>query len=149
MRYGWPSSELAPDVVELLIEYGAEVGPDAVHAVFSEVFEYSGRSAGAFVIRSVGSDENLKVLDLLLESDVDVNSKDSCGRTVLHKAVSFAHKRSGGMRSGGIKRAVEMLIEAGVDVNAQTDAVDAPEHCGGWGFPPLHEAVTSPPMTSR
>ena len=157
-------SELAPDVVELLIEYGAEVGPDAVHAVFSEVFKYSGRSAGAFVTRSVGSDENLKVLDLLLESDVDVNSKDSCGRTVLHKAVSFAHKRSGGIssggissggissggiKSGGIKRAVEMLIEAGVDVNAQTDAVDAPEHCGGWGFPPLHEAVTSPPMTSR
>ena len=128
--------ELDLGVVEVLIELGAGVEPDALHAVFSESFQYSGKSAGSFRYRSVGSAENLRVLRVLLESGIDISSRDSCGRTVLHKAASFAHKRS-----SGIEKAVAMLIVAGADVDARTEVVDAREYCGGWGLTPLHEVA--------
>ena len=117
----------------LLVEYGAQVDPESLHAVFSNVFQYSGKYAGANDYRSVGSENNLKVLDLLIESGVDVNSEDSCGRSVLHRAVSFARTRN-----SGIEKAVEMLIAAGSDVNAQASEREA---CVRWGFTPLHEAA--------
>ncbi len=131
-------SELDSSVVALLIEFGAQVEPEALHAVFSESFQYSGKYAGAYDARSVGSENNLKVLDQLLASGVEVNSRDHCGRTPLHRAVSFAYKRN-----PGVEKAVGMLIRAGADVNSQTYVADSParESCGSWGFSPLHEVA--------
>ena len=86
-------SELPLRVAALPVEYGAHVEPELLRAVFSNVFQNSGEYAGANDYRSVGSENNLKVLDLLIESRVDANSKDSCGGSVLHRAASFAGNR--------------------------------------------------------
>ena len=131
-------SELGPSTVALLIKLGAQVEAESLHALFSESFQYSGKYAGAYRNRSVGSEDNLKVLDLLLDSRIDLDSKDYCGRTVLHRAASFAYKKD-----GGVEKAVEMLVSAGARVDVQTYVVDSPdrESCARWGFTPLHEAA--------
>lgn len=129
-------SELGPGVVGLLLEFGANVAEDALHGVFAERFQYSGSYAGANSARGVGSADNLAVLDLLIDEGVDVNAKDSCGTTPLHRAASFAFWREG----RGIEKAVARLIDAGADVNAQTRAEQGDSNCEG-GVTALHEAV--------
>ena len=126
--------EVGSGVVALLMELGARVEPELLHAVFEERFQYSGRYAGANNARAVGSTDNLEVLDMLIGEGANVNSRDDCGRTLLHRAVSLAHGKD-----HGLEQAVEKLIAAGADVNAHV--VDSPEPCSGLGYTPLHEVA--------
>ena len=130
--------ELGPDVVGLLLRFGAEVGPNLLHAVFKETFQYSGQYAGAVRRRAVGSADNLRVLDLLIRKGADVNSRDGCGRTPLHLAVSFAHRKD-----SGIERAVWKLVGPRTHVNAPTvTRSHAGMSCAYLGATPLHMAAS-------
>ncbi len=139
LRLAVEDEETDAAVVAMLMDFGARVDGDSLLAVFSETFQYSGRYAGANYYRSVGSVRNRTILDLLIASGIDLNRpRDDCGRTALHRAVSFAFREDG----GGLQRAVEALVQAGADVNTQTYAHDdgVGEGCR-WGFTPLHEAA--------
>ena len=107
-------AELGPTVVAFLLEFGARAEPASLHALFQETFQYAGSSAGAFDYRSIGSEDDLRVLDLLLEKEIDVNGRDKCGRTPLLRAASLAPRDD-----GGIERLIGRLIAAGADVNAR------------------------------
>ena len=131
-------SELGPNVVELLLEFGATVEPDLLHAALAEVFQYSGSYAGANHTRDVSSADNLAVLDLLIENGADVNARAAradCGTTPLIRAASFAFQPKG----HGIEKVVARLIAAGADVNAQTVSHDESD-CQG-GVTALHKAA--------
>ena len=132
--------QLRPSVAALLMEFGARVEPPLLHVVFKETFQYSGRSAGAYDHRARGSAHNLRVLDLLLRTGVDVNSRDRCGRTPLHMAAIAA---STAYLDAGVEKAVPKLVDAGADVNAQTVARSpASSSCAHWGATPLHVAAS-------
>ena len=142
LRLAIENEETDAAVVAMLMDFGARVAGGSLLAVFSETFQYSGKYAGANYRRSVGSVRNRTILDLLIASGIDLNHpRDDCGRTALHRAVSFAFREDG----SGLQRAVEALVQAGADVNTQTYALDAldawaREGCR-WGFTPLHEAA--------
>ena len=134
-------AELGPAVVAVLLESGAQAKPALLHALFAETFQYTGKYAGGLDFRDVGSADNLRVLDLLLSKKIDVNAKDKCGRTPLHRAASLAHGAYG--ETVGL---VEKLLAAGAHVNTRLD------HHGGWdgpdyetcfeaAFTPLHAAA--------
>lgn len=140
-------AELGPAVVALLLEFGAQAKPELLHALFEGTFQYSGRYAGGRDFRNIGSADNLRVLDLLLSKKVDVNTRDHCGRTPLHRAVSLAHGAY-----GEVERLVEKLLAAGADVNTWLpdpdwdamdleEAMEYEESCREAAFTPLHEAV--------
>ena len=63
--------ELGPDAVALLLESGAKVDSDSLRTV---------------VASSLASEGNLRVFDLLIGKNVDVNAADSLGTTLLHMA---------------------------------------------------------------
>ena len=64
-------SDLGPDAVALLLESGAKVDSDSLRTV---------------VASSLASEGNLRVFDLLIGKNVDVNAADSLGTTLLHMA---------------------------------------------------------------
>ena len=107
-------AELGPTVVAFLLEFGARAEPAYLHALFEETFQYTGMYAGGFDYRSIGSEDDLRVLDLLLEEEVDVDVRDRCGRTPLLRAASLAPRDD-----GGIERLIGRLVAAGADVNAR------------------------------
>ena len=151
LRLAIENEETDAAVVAMLMDFGARVDGGSLLAVFSETFQYSGKYAGANYRRSVGSVRNRSILDLLIASGIDLNHpRDDCGRTALHRAVSFAFWEDG----AGLQRAIEALVQAGADVNTQTYALDdeVAEGLGcddsdlcldwcRWGFTPLHEAA--------
>ena len=129
-------SELGPSIVELLLEFGARVEPNMLHAALAQGFQYSGSYAGANDTRDAGSTDNLAVLDLLMQNGADVNARAECGITPLIRAASFAFRPEG----HGIEKAVAQLIAAGADVNAQTVSHDD-SNCQG-GVTALHKAAS-------
>ena len=152
LRLAIENEETDAAVVAMLMDFGARVDGGSLLAVFSETFQYSGKYAGANYRRSVGSVRNRSILDLLIASGIDLNHpRDDCGRTALHRAVSFAFWEDG----AGLQRAIEALVQAGADVNTQTYALDdeVAEGLGcddsdlcldawcRWGSTPLHEAA--------
>ncbi len=133
-------SELDSAVVEMLIRHGAKADALALHVAFASTHQYSGMYAGANDDRAIGSANNIRVLELLLGAGLGadaINTTDACGRTVLHRAVSFAYL------SAGVPKAVKLLIDAGGDANAGNPHENAQKllACDVRGFTPLHEAV--------
>ena len=106
-------AQLGPTVVAWLLRFGALPDGASLHALFDETFQYAGYPGG-FGQRSIGTEDDLRVLDLLLAEGGDVNARDRCGRTLLHRAASLAHRDR-----VGAGRLVESLIAAGADVNAR------------------------------
>lgn len=98
-------AQLGSAVVALLLRFDARPEGAPLHALFE---------AGGFDNRNIGTEDGLRVLDLLLEEGGDPNARDRCGRTLLHRAASLAHRDS-----AGVERLVERLIAAGADVNAR------------------------------
>ena len=134
-------AELGAAVVAVLLEFGAQAKPALLHALFAETFQYTGKYAGGFDFREIGSADNLRVLDLLLSKKIDVNAKDKCGRTPLHRAASLAHGAYG--ETVGL---VEKLLAAGAHVNTRLDHHDGwngPDYetCFEAAFTPLHAAA--------
>lgn len=131
--------DLGPVVVSLLLELGARVESDLLHALLAGWFQYTGKYAGGSRARDVGAASNLDVLDLLLsQKDIDVNTRDHCGRTPLHRAVSFGYGKG-----DGVDKMVAKLIAAGADVDArrQVGAEANAGSCRHAAFTPLHEAL--------
>ena len=135
------ASELGSDAVALLLELGAKVDPDSLHAVFEERYDN----------RNAGSEDKLRILNLLIRNGADVNAADSlCQHTALHRAVSLADNEKfpiGGRSNGhGVARAVERLILAGADVNARTECPHGGRLGTVWhdegGATPLHIAAS-------
>ena len=131
-------AEKGPEAVALLLESGAQVDPGSLRAVFEERFQYSGSYAGGFNFRDVVSEDNLRVLLLLIgKKGADANAADSCQRTALHLVASLA---DGEDRS--LARAVESAVLSGADVNART--IEAKTILGDDG---LHFACPHPGAT--
>ena len=132
------ASELGSDAVALLLELGAKVDPGSLHAVFEET-DYDRLNAG--------SEDKLRILNLLIRNGADVNVADSiCQRTALHRAVSLADNEDfpiGGRSNGrGLARAVKRLILAGADVNARTHGGATPLHiAASRGATPVASAL--------
>lgn len=133
-------ADLGLDMVALLMDLGAEAKSDLLHALLATEFQYTGKYAGGNRMRSLSSAGNLEVLDQILgHEEVDVDVRDHCGRTPLHRAASLAYYRVG---ARGTEKVIETLIAAGADVNTQLGVdEDAPEECWEAQFTPLHEAV--------
>ena len=124
---------LGPGVVALLIEVGAQPKSELLHALFAGQFQYAGGNRR----RNLASADNLQVLDQLLgQKGINVDARDYCGRTPLHRAASFGY-----MEPGGIEKVIERLIAGGADVNTRLDAEHVREECRTDGFTPLHEAA--------
>ena len=130
-------AELGPRLVALFIDAGVAVEPYLLEAVFAPSFQYAGSYAGGSRSRAVGSQENLRVLDLLMDEGLDVTEADSCGLTALHRVASLAYRRE----NSGLVRAVRKLAAVGVDVNART--VESGDYCDDFGATPLHMAADS------
>ena len=130
---------LGPEVVGPLLELGAEAKPDLLHVLLASTFQYSGKSAGGYFDRNVASAKNVAVLDQLLgQKGIDVNMRDSCGRTPLHRAAAFAYYQP----TRGIEKVIAKLITAGADVNTRLDVdADGYGRCDGARFTPLHQAA--------
>ena len=132
------ASELGSEAVALLLEMGAKVDPGSLHAVFEET-DYDRLNAG--------SEDKLRILNLLIRNGADVNAADSFyQRTALHRAVSLADNEDfpiGGRSNGpGLARAVKRLILAGADVNARTDGGATPLHiAASRGATPVASAL--------
>ena len=133
-------ADLGPDMVALLMDLGAEAKSDLLHALLTTEFQYTGKYAGGNRMRSLSSAGNLELLHQILgHEEVDVDVRDHCGRTPLHRAASLAYYRVG---TRGTDKMIETLIAAGADVNTQLGVdEDAPEECWEAHFTPLHEAA--------
>jgi len=96
------ASQGSLQMVRLLLSYGAIVN----------------KGRYAFSLGSAARNGHLEIVKLLLESDVDIKQKDYNGRAALHRACAYG--------SYGSSKVIELLLEKGAEINAQTDDQETP-----------------------
>ncbi|KDQ08740.1 hypothetical protein BOTBODRAFT_118274 [Botryobasidium botryosum FD-172 SS1] len=103
----------SPEVVRLLIRYGADV-----HKVHSD-----GQTPLHALCRGDAVDQADVLFAILLDLGVDTNAKDKDGRTPLHMACDQSRRPR-----GVIPSLIKLLVTAGVEVNAADNSGSTPLH---------------------
>ncbi len=119
------AAKCSPDIVELLLDNGADVNMKVGHIRYLSSgynsFREDSREGYWTPIFIASRYNNDELIHLLLERGANINARDSLGRTPLHIAALFASRK-----------AIEFLLENGADINS-IDCV---------GRTPLHTLVS-------
>lgn len=81
-----------------------------------------------------GGPNRLAIVDALVAGGADVNARDACGLTPLHRAMSADPIRL---------EVAARLLGAGAQVNAYAVAEPEGRDCWNYGYSPLHEAAAA------
>ena len=111
---------ITPDVIRLLLEYGADPNPPTVYDTDDE--------SPLFYAARLWFDGHPAIIALLLEYGADINAKSVHGLTPFHRAMA-----------GAQPTLVELFLDHGADIHARTSFEDY--GLGGGFATPLHIAA--------